>query len=233
MKGRIVGGMAVWLLTLAACAPGAAGADWEAFNARLAMKSAQNSAFMRQPAPGPARPAPTLRRMRKGTISLGGQMSYGVVRGSSELNDHFDHGVGYAFRVRYSLSSRAALGFSFEHQGYDARAEPNPQPGKFADSSLVVTTVASEAVVFFQREKVWTPYLLGGFGFASPNVLYEEKEVRRVNEGVFVVLGGGIEKFVRSRFSIDLSLRGYAQLGNSELSLFSQASAGIHLYPGD
>jgi hypothetical protein len=233
MKGRMVGGMVAWLLTLAANAPMAAGADWSSFNADLAMRNAEHAAFLRQPAPGPPRRAPTLRRMRPGTISLGGQVSYGLVRGSSELNDHFDHGVGYAFRVRYNLSTRTALGFSFENQRYGARAEPNPQPGEFADSELVVTTVASEAVVYFQREKEWTPYLLGGLGFASPNVLYEEKQSRRVSEGPFVVVGGGIEKFVRPRISVDFSLRGFAELGNSELSLFSQASAGIHLYPGD
>ncbi len=233
MKARLVGGMAAWLLTLAACAPVAARADWGAFNTALAMRSAESSAFKRQPSPAPPREARTLRRMRKGTISLGAQISYGLVRGTSELNDHFDHGLGYALRFRYSLSSRVAVGFSFENQRYGARIEPNPQPGEFADSQLVVTTVASEAVVFFQRDKMWTPYILGGVGFASPNVIYEKKESRRVDEGPFAVAGGGIEKFVRPRLSIDVSLRGYAQLGNSEITFFSQVSAGIHLYPGD
>ncbi len=188
----------------------------------------------RQPAPVPPRTPVPLRRMRKSTISLGGQLSYGVVRGSSELNDHFDNGFGYAFRFRYMLSSRAALGFSFENQRYDDRAGLPVNPDPFAtDSQLVVTTVASEGIVFFHRERVWTPYFLGGLGFASPNVTYDIKESRRVNEGPFAVVGVGVERFVRPRFSLDFTLRGYAQLGNSELTMFSQLGAGIHLYPGD
>jgi len=201
----------------------------------LASAGAAETMLRRQPAPVSPRPAPLLRRLRKGTISLGAQVSYGVVRGSSELNDHFDNGLGYAFRFRYMLSTRAALGFSFENQRYNTRAglPVSTQPFAATDSQLVVTTVASEAVVWFHREREWTPYLLGGLGFASPNVIYERKESRRVNEGPFLVVGTGVEKFVRPRFALDFSIRGYAEVGNSELSMFSQISAGIHLYPGD
>jgi hypothetical protein len=200
----------------------------------LASAGAAETMLRRQPAPVSPRPAPLLRRLRKGTISLGAQVSYGVVRGSSELNDHFDDGLGYAFRFRYMLSTRAALGFSFENQRYKGRAGLPVSPTPFAtDSQLVVTTVACEGVVWFHREREWTPYLLGGLGVASPNVTYERKESRRVNEGPFLVVGTGVEKFVRPRFALDFSVRGYAEVGNSELSTFSQVSAGIHLYPGD
>ena len=189
----------------------------------------------RQPAPVSPRSTPTLRRQRKGTISLGGQIGYGMIRGSSELNDHYDRGVGYGFRFRYMLSARAALGFSFENQRYGTRAGLPVSTSPFAarDSELVVTTVATEAVVLFHRERETTPYLLGGLGFASPNVIYGTKESRRVDEGPFLVVGAGIEHFVRPRMSLDFSVRGYAQVGNSELSVLSQATAGIHLYPGD
>jgi len=102
-----------------------------------------------------------------------------------------------------------------------------------ADSQLVITTVATEAVVFFHRERETSPYLLGGLGFASPDVIYGTKESRRVDEGPFLVVGAGIEHFVRPRMSLDFSVRGYAQVGNSELSVLSQLTAGIHLYPGD
>ena len=189
----------------------------------------------RQPAPVSPRTTPTLRRQRKGTISLGGQIGYGVVRGSSELNDHFDRGVGYGFRFRYMLSRRAALGFSFENHHYGTRAGLPVSTTPFAstDSQLVVTTVATEAVVFFHRERETTPYLVGGLGFASPNVIYGTKESRRVDEGPFLVVGAGIEHFVRPRMSLDFTVRGYAEVGNSELSMFSQLTAGIHLYPGD
>ena len=189
----------------------------------------------RQPAPVSPRKAPTLRRMRKGTISLGGQIGYGFVRGSSELNDHFDSGVGYGFRFRYMMSPKTALAFSFEHQRYGTRAGLPVDTGPFAakDSELVITTVATEIHVFFHREREFTPYLIGGFGFASPNVIYETKESRRVDEGPFGVVGAGFERFLRPRVSLDVALRGFAEVGNSELSLLSQMTVGIHLYPGD
>jgi len=196
--------------------------------------SAGEMMLRRQPAPVSPRSAPTLRRQRRGTLSLGAQGGYGVVRGSSELNDHFDRGLSYAFRFRYMLSSRSALGFSFENHRYAVRAGLPLSTTPFAsDSELVITTVASEIVVSFHRERETTPYVLGGLGFASPNVRYARKESRRVDEGPFVVVGAGVERFVRPRVSLDFSLRGYAQVGNSELSMFSQLGAGIHLYPGD
>ena len=189
----------------------------------------------RQPAPVSPRPVPKLRRMRKGTLSLGAQIGYGLVRGSSELNDHFDQGPGYGFRFRYMLSTRSALGFSFESQRYSTRAglPVNTAFGAARDSQLVVTTVGTELVLYFHRERETNQYLLGGVGFASPNVMYERKESRRVDEGPFLVVGAGLERFLRPRVSLDLSLRGYAEVGNSELSLFSQLVVGIHLYPGD
>src|SRR5205814_9029406 len=132
------------------------------------------------PAPVNPRTTPTLRRQRRGTISLGGQVGYGFVRGSSELNDHFDSGLGYGFRFRYMMSRRAALAFSFENQKYGTRAGLPVNTQSFAtDSQLVVTTVATEVHVFFHRERDVTPYLLGGLGFASPNVIYGTKESRR------------------------------------------------------
>src|SRR5438552_17977636 len=75
----------------------------------LARASAAETMMRRQPAPVSPRTTPTLRRQRKGTISLGGQIGYGVVRGASELNDHYDRGVGYGVRFRHLLSRRGAL----------------------------------------------------------------------------------------------------------------------------
>jgi len=189
----------------------------------------------RQPAPVPGRTKVTPRRQRRGTISLGAQVGYGFVRGSSELNDHFDSGLGYGFRFRYMLGPRSALTFSFEHQKYGPRAGLPFDTGPFAakDSQLVVTTVATEVHVFFHRDRDLTPYLVGGFGFASPNVIYESKESRRLDEGPFGVVGVGFERFIRPRVSLDFTLRGFAEVGNSELSLLSQLTAGIHVYPGD
>lgn len=234
MNVRVVG-IAMVCAVAALGAPSLARAESLALRSEGALASSAGTMMRRQPAPVPARTKPMLRRQRKGTLSLGGQVGYGFVRGSSELNDHFDSGLGYGFRFRYMMSPRTALGFSFEHQKYGPRAGLPIDTGPFAakDSQLVVTTVATEIHVFFHRERDLTPYVLGGLGFASPNVIYETKESRRVDEGPFGVVGVGFERFVRPRVSLDFTLRGFAEVGNSELSLMSQLTAGIHVYPGD
>lgn len=191
-------------------------------------------AYARQPAPTPAPGRTRLRRLRPGTVSLGVQGQFGGIAGNSELERHFDVGPGYGVRFRYQLSPQSALGFSFEHQRYnaiDVLAPPTAVP--LPDSTLIVTTVAAEGILFLHRERETTPYLLGGFGYASPDVVYRDAGTRRVNEGPFLVLGVGVENFVRERFSIDATLRGFGQIGNSELTLTAQLALGIHLYPGD
>jgi len=190
--------------------------------------------FARQPAPTPSTPQALGRRLRAGTISLGVQGQIGGIAGGSELTDHYSFGTGYAIRFRYQLSRGAALGFSFEHQRYEPvnGLPPNPDPNA-GDSTLIITTVAAEGIAFLHRERETVPYFLGGFGYASPDVVYHAAGTRRVNEGPFLVLGLGFERFVRERFSIDASARGFGQIGNSQLTMATQIALGIHLYPGD
>lgn len=195
---------------------------------RFALTSAAH-----QPPPTPTPRRTLLRRQRPGTISLGFQVSYGTVGGTSRLADGFSDGFGYALRFRYMLSPSFALGFSFEHQGYDQRGGvPSTTPGA-TDSSIVMTTVAAEGVLFIHREKEAHPYFLAGIGHASPDIVDESLGTTRANEGMYLVLGAGFERFFRPRFSMDLTVRGYAMISNSEFTSFAQFCAGIHLYPGD
>jgi opacity protein-like surface antigen len=185
--------------------------------------------------PPPATPArrPLLRRQRPNTISLGVQGSYGVVRGNSRLADGFSDGPGYAFRFRYMLDPSFALGFSFEnHHWYDQGGASSNELGA-GDSSVTLTTVSVEGVYYLNRESEVNPYFVGGFGHAAPDIVDELRGSTRVNEGIFLMLGVGLERFIRERFSLDLSLRGNALVSNSELTTFATVSAGIHLYPGD
>ena len=195
---------------------------------RLALISAAN-----QPPPVPTSRRTLLRRQRPGTISLGFQGSYGIVRGTSRLADGFSDGFGYALRFRYMLSPSFALGFSFENQQYDQRGgAPSTTPGA-SDSMIVMTTVSAEGVLFLHREREAHPYFLAGIGHAAPDVVDESLGTSRVNEGMYLVLGAGFERFFRPRFSMDLTVRGYAMISNSEFTSFAQFCAGIHLYPGD
>ena len=184
--------------------------------------------------PPPATPArkPLQRRQRPNTISLGMQAAYGAVRGNSRLADGFSDGPGYAFRFRYMLNPSFALGFSFEtHHWYD-KGTPSTELGA-GDSSVTLTTVSAEGVLYLNRESEVNPYFVAGFGHAAPDVVDELRGSTRVNEGIFLVLGAGLERFIRSRFSLDFTLRGNALVSNSELTTFATLSAGIHLYPGD
>lgn len=198
----------------------------------LALSSGGSGGGARQPAPVPDKTRPALRRMRPNTISLGIQGQYGAVKGNSRVAEGFDHGPGYAFRFRYLLSPLASLGFSFEHQRFGSINPPN-NTGEFADSHCVVTTVSVEGVFYIHREREAHPYFVGGFGIATPDVIFTEGQSARANEGLFAVGGVGMERFVRPRFSIDLSIRGYALVSNAQFTSIGQVSVGIHLYPGD
>jgi hypothetical protein len=225
--GIVAAGTSLWILL---SAPGAALASSSSFDSETVLRNGGD--FMRQPEPTPPPKRGTLRRQRPNTISLGIQGQYGVVRGNSRVADGFDRGPGYAFRFRYMLSSSAALGFSFEHQRYDSIQEPTTT-GEFADSHVVITTVSVEGVFFVHREREFNPYFLGGFGFATPDVIFAEDQSSRTNEGLFLVGGVGFERFMRPRVSIDASIRGHAMVSNSEFTSVAEVSLGIHLYPGD
>jgi hypothetical protein len=220
LRGGLATGWRPLVLAAVGAAGGAAGGHGEAVRAR-------------QPAPVPLPSRPVLRRQRTNTISLGFQGQYGATRGNSRIAEGFDQGPGYAFRFRYMLSPSAALGFSFEHQRYGSIVPPVSVQGDFADSHLVITTVAVEGVFYLHREREAHPYFLGGIGFATPDIIFSEGQSSRANEGLFAVAGVGLERFIRPRFSLDLSIRGSALVSNAQFTSTGQISAGIHLYPGD
>lgn len=188
---------------------------------------------MRQPPPAEKPRAPLLRRQRPNTISIGIQGDYGSLAGTSRLADGFSDGPGYSFRFRYMLAPSFALGFSFESQRfYDKGGIPSTELGA-GDSTVVMTTVGMEGVFYIHREREVNPYFVTGFGYASPDVVDEVRGSARVNEGMFLVMGAGLERFIRPRFSLDFTLRGEALISNSEFTGVGTISAGIHLYPGD
>lgn len=130
------------------------------------------------------------------------------------------------------LSGSAALGFSFEHQRFGS-INPPANSGEFADSHVVNTTVSVEGVFYVHRENAGHPYFLGGFGIATPDIIFSEGQSSRANEGLFAVGGVGFERFVRTRFSLDFSIRGYALVSNAQFTSVGEIGFGIHLYPGD
>lgn len=231
-------GVGLALLAASAAASAAAPETWvrrvpAAGPAWNALRFDEGGGAARQPAPAPQKAAPLERRQRPNTISLGLQGQYGIDRGNSRIADGFDHGPGYAFRFRYMMSPSVALGFSFEHQRYESIQPPLNVQGDFADSHVVITTVSSEAMFFLNRAQETNPYFLGGLGYATPDVIFSEDQASRVNEGLFAVVGAGFERFIRPRFSFDMSLRAYALVSNSEFTSMTQISAGVHFYPGD
>jgi len=253
MRNRVVGALALalWILVAMVLGTSARAGDLRAGETQLrreagallfssdgeahftALSEGAGASARRQPEPVVPRPRTLERRQRPNTVSLGVQGQYGALRGNSRLADGFDQGAGYAFRFRYMLSTGAALGFSFENQRYGSINTPLNLQGDFADSHVVATTVSVEGVFYVHRERMAVPYFVGGFGYATPDVIFSEGQSSRVNEGMFTVLGVGFERFIRPRFSTDISIRGFALVSNSQFTSMGQISLGIHLYPGD
>ncbi|HEY6221468.1 MAG TPA: hypothetical protein VIX13_02925 [Candidatus Eisenbacteria bacterium] len=223
---------ALLLGALAVLIPCAAHADTDgASGPRRDWLALESDAY--QPAPVTPERRTLLRRQRPNTISLGIQGSYGMVRGTSRLSDGFSNGPGYAVRFRYMLTPSFALGFSFENQRFNSRGGPPSTTPGASDSTIVMTTVSAEGIFYVHRERESHPYFLGGFGHASPDIVDKSLGSARANEGLYLVLGAGMERFMRPRFSLDFTLRGYAMVSNVEFTSFAQICAGIHLYPGD
>lgn len=258
MKNRVVGalvlavGILLGSVIAAATAPAACASElreggtllFRDGEALFVSASSSTANARRQPEPTVPKARILERRQRPNTVSLGVQGQYGALRGNSRLADGFDQGPGYAFRFRYMLSPSAALGFSFEHQRYGSINPPANLQTEFADSHVVATTVSVEGIFYIHREREAVPYFVGGFGFATPDIIFSDfngatdneqpdDQSSRVNEGPFAVVGVGFERFVRPRFSIDASIRGYALVSNSQFTSMGQVSLGIHLYPGD
>ncbi len=176
-------------------------------------------AFGARPAAGQERP---------GTLSLGIQGQYGTIVGPSDMASEFNHGGGFAIRIRYALGGPQAFGISFESQtfGPDPGAtdvQPGPDRLKFSNASL-------EYIRYFNRGEGRSQYFVAGGGLFHPSEKRTDGSIAVRSDGLILIVGGGMEAFIRRTTAIDLSLRANALLGGDGVSATIEAAVGPHFY---
>jgi hypothetical protein len=171
-------------------------------------------------------PSAAVAQERPGTLSLGIQGQYGIIGGPSDFAEDYDWGPGFGIRIRYALGGPQAFGISFESQTFDPSSEAEagldqPEELKFANVSL-------EYLRYFNRGEGRSQYAAVGIGLAHPS---EERTggIADVSDALLLTGGGGLEVFVHRTTAIDVSLRGYAMIGES-VTATAEIAAGIHYY---
>jgi hypothetical protein len=182
----------------------------------------------------------------RNTISLGVQVQYGGLGGGTQTipadnpangawASLFRFGEGLAFRIRYSTARDRAIGISFEDQRFRRRKGL----GSGYPDQLQLNHLLGEYFMYFRRPRKLTRYVVVGAGFHRPAIRSETKdeatgqkleEVSFPGEGVTVMLGLGLERFVSRRTSLDLSLRVYGVNSRPTFSVMGELALGVHLY---
>ena len=166
---------------------------------------------------------------RPGTLSLGVQGQYGLIAGPSDFAELYNHGAGFAFRIRYALGGPQAFGISFESQTFGADAssvstDEIAQPDKLKFSNATV-----EYLRYFNRGEGQSQYMVLGLGLYHPS---DERTtgLEVSSDGLILAFGGGSEFFSLRTTSIDLSVRANALFGGDAVSATLELGIGIHHY---
>ncbi len=166
---------------------------------------------------------------RPGTLSLGMQGQYGLIAGPSDYAESYDHGAGFAFRIRYALGGPRALGISFESQTFGPDVSSTQPDELGVPEELKFSNATVEFLRYFNRGEGQSQYMVMGLG------LYHPSDVRSsglvvASDGLILVFGGGSEFFSLRTTSIDLSLRANALFGGDAVSGTVEVAIGVHHY---
>ncbi|MGH7726347.1 MAG: hypothetical protein ACREOU_13045 [Candidatus Eiseniibacteriota bacterium] len=167
------------------------------------------------------------RPVRSGTVSLGGYLQYGTLFGSTRFAETFDNGLGGGFTLRYRSSSDQAFGLSFESHSFDASS---PGDSAAAPEHLQLITTTIEYYKFFNTRKRMPRYLVIGAGFMQSRQTDRDGEKEFPGDGGTIKLGGGTEYWFNRTLTLDLAVRYYGILSQSEWTHDVQLALGINFY---
>lgn len=175
---------------------------------------------------------------RAGQVGVGVQGQFGMLQGSKDLAAQFENGAGFAVRARYRMRFERAIGLSFESQSFDAKsnlvqAEGFPtQPDSTGFERVVLTTAGADFYQMFGTRTRTVKMLSVGVGIAQISArLRDGQTVFPVtNEGFYMSVGGGIERFFYRSWALDLSTRYLLLVHDGAVNHDAQVSAGIVFY---
>jgi len=175
------------------------------------------------PVPSGWRPRP----VREGTVALYGAAMYGTVLGSGRYADAFDAGLGLGFAIRYRTGSESSLGLGFESHQFEGSSSADSAATP-VELQFVMTTLD-----YYRHFSVRTRtprYLVLGAGLMQSRQENLNGETEFPGDGGVVKLGGGFEYWVNRTLTLDVGLRYYGVLSESQWTHDMQAALGINFY---
>jgi hypothetical protein len=183
---------------------------------------------------------------RRKTPSIGVQVQYGYMGGSSMWPETVRYGLGVTVSVRRYIARNQALGISFEQQKF-ARISSlleDLEDDEYGDlDHIQMQVLMLDYYLYIKRMRRETPYLVFSAGVYRPQQLYEfddeitgstGEEVKYPSEGFLARAGAGMEYFLSRNLSIDATVSGYL-VNTPDLTgstFTAQAAIGLQLYAG-
>jgi len=168
---------------------------------------------------------------RAGQVGISAQGGYGTLFESGVFGQDFGSGASFAVRLRYRMRYERAIGLSFESQNFDVRTPSN------ADTAFKTLSLTLSGFDFYQmfgtRTKT-TRMLSVGAGLVQANSELNDGETFFFpgTDGLYVSLGGGLERFFYRSLAYDFSVRYYALFKDGEANHQVQAALGLIFYAG-
>jgi hypothetical protein len=176
---------------------------------------------------------------RPGQIGFTIQGQYGLMLSTGDLGDAFGNGGGLAVRMRYRMRYERALGLSFEAQNFGARTPGgNFAPGDtigdpaFSRDQLNALLTGVDFYQMFNTDQKYQELLSLSGGLAQVHYVLRDGEIEYPNQGdgLYVAVGGGIERFFYRSFALDVSGRFTALFHGGQTNGTFQAAAGLIFY---
>ncbi len=180
---------------------------------------------------------------RAGQVGIGIQAQGGSMLSSGGLGSEFGSGAGLAVRLRYRMRFERAFGLSFDAQRLDAR-DPSAGGGAFdpivtapgsptiVRERLKLVTAGIELYQLFDTRERTVKMLSAGAGLAqvSARLSNGETQFPLAGDGVYLSLGGGLERFILRSWAWDLSTRYMAIFHDGKMNHDLQLQAGLIFY---
>lgn len=192
-------------------------------------------------AAGPAAAETLVILPRPGQVGLSVGGSFGTLLKTGEIGEQFGYGPGMNVRVRYRARYERGWGLSFESHTREVRDldtvrdywndERYP-----ADSSVAYekATIFLYGVDFYQMfdTRTKTPKLLSvGAGLAHPAFTLNDGESQYpINDGPYLAVGAGIERFFWRSLAVDFGIRYAAIFLGDGVNHDVHASLGLIYY---
>ena len=182
--------------------------------------------------------AATLVLPRAGQVGVGMQGQFGGLVQQGELGNEFGTGAGLAVRLKYRLRYDRAAGLSFETRSLDGRGAfmlTSAFPAgidSLPNKSLKLQTFGLDLYQFFGTRTRNQGFVSASAGLAKINAVGSDGDpvYPIAGDGLYVGVGGGLERFVYRSWAVDASVRYSAVFLDGSTNSDVQVALGMTFY---